>query len=58
MKIGLDDKWELPGGMEVGEHPEPPSPVQHWWVIGSDGEVLGKLWARFSDEELMLLLQQ
>jgi hypothetical protein len=55
MRIGFDDMWRLPAGMEVEEHPEPLSPMQPWRVIGPEGEVLGKLRAKFSDEELMLL---
>jgi hypothetical protein len=44
--------------MEIQEeHPEPPSPMQYWWVTGPEGEVLGKLKAKFSDEELALLFQ-
>jgi len=58
MKIGLDEKWRLPVATERGdEHPEPISNVQHWWVIGPDGEVLGKIRVRFSDEELVLLFE-
>jgi hypothetical protein len=55
MKIGLDERLRLPVTTERGdEHPEPISNVQHWWVTGPDGEVLGKIRARFSDEELVL----
>ena len=56
MRIPLDDRWLLPPGMQTEEErQEPPSPMQHWWVIGPEGEVLGKLRARFNDEELILL---
>jgi len=40
---------------EPEEHAEPVSRVQFWWVTGPDGEVLGKLCAEFSDEEIRLL---
>jgi hypothetical protein len=56
MKIGLDERWRLPSTKETSEeHPEPVAAVQHWWVTGKDGEVLGKIRARFSEEELALL---
>ena len=54
MRIGFDDKWALVS-MEMEERPEVPSPWQSWWVIGPEGEVLGKLRAAFSTEELSLL---
>lgn len=56
MRIPLDDAWRLPAGMEPEERAEPVSRVQFWWVIGPDGEVLGKLRAEFSDEEIRLLI--
>jgi len=56
MRIPFDDVWRLPAGMEPEEHGEPASRVQFWWVIGPDGEVLGKLRAEFSDEEIRLLI--
>ena len=44
MKIGFEEKWRLPAEVERGEeHPEPPQPVQYCWVIGPDGEALGKI---------------
>jgi hypothetical protein len=58
MRITLDDFWKLPAGMDIErERREPTSSRQVWWVIGPDGEVMGKVSAEFSDEELALLFQ-
>lgn len=58
MRINFNDFWRLPAGIDTEkERPEPPSPTQFWWATGPDGEVVGRVRARFSDEELALLFQ-
>jgi hypothetical protein len=58
MRIGFDEKWRATVMLERDdEHREPILTARHWWVTGPDGEVLGKIRARFSDAELALLFE-